>query len=63
MTKKYKEEKPEIVTDEHLMFLDSLRKSGITYTRAIESFLQIQFGLDESDARKVLAYWTSGNAS
>ena len=63
MTKKNKEEKPGIVTDEHVLFLDSLRKSGITYTPAVESFLQIQFGLDESDARKVLAYWESSNAS
>ena len=57
MTENNNVEKPKIVIDEHLLFLDNLRKSGITNARAVNSFFQIEFGLDKHEARKVVEYW------
>lgn len=51
-------EKPEIVTDEYLDYLDSLRESGITNMFGAGPYLTNAFPeLDKDDARKVLSYW------
>jgi hypothetical protein len=53
-----KVERPEIVTEEHLVFLDDLRESGVTNMHGAGSYLQDEFGFDDSkDAAIVLNYW------
>lgn len=49
--------RPEIVTDEHLEYLDNLRESGVTNMFGAGSYLQEEFGLNKTDARNVLTYW------
>lgn len=50
-------EKPDIVDDEHLEFLDNLRESGITNMVGAGHFLQRKFPLKKSEASTVLRYW------
>ena len=51
-------EKPNIVNDEHLEFLDRLRESGKTNMFGAAPFLQKRFPeLAMSEASKVLAHW------
>lgn len=49
--------RPNIVKDEHLTFLDSLRESGITNMFGARPYLIEEFGVSKSDASKVLSYW------
>ena len=52
-------ERPEIVRDEHLDFLDQLRESGVTNMFGAAPHLQDAFPdeLNKQDARQVLLYW------
>jgi hypothetical protein len=50
-------ERPEIVFDEHLEYLDNLRDSGETNMFGAVPYLVRVFRLSKADARIVLAYW------
>jgi len=50
-------EKPEIVTDKHLEFLDGLRESGITNMFGAAPYIQNEFGVNNQDAYSILTYW------
>jgi hypothetical protein len=51
-------EKPEYLTEEHLLYLDQLRESGVTNMFGAVSFILLQFpDLSEQQAKKVLIYW------
>lgn len=51
-------EKPDYCTDDHLIFLDDLRKSGVTNMFRAAPFLEDHFeDLTSSKSRKVLQYW------
>ena len=50
-------ERPEIVEDEHLEYLDMLRKSGITNMFASCDYIQRVFDMNRHEAKEVLSYW------
>ena len=50
-------EKPEIVTDEHLLFLDYLKKSEKINMYAATPRIVKEFGVGRPDARLILKYW------
>ncbi len=50
-------DRPEIVNDEHLEYLDGLRESGATNMFGAGSYLEGTFGLNSRDARTILQYW------
>ncbi len=50
-------EKPGIVTDEHLQFLDELRDSGVTNMYGAEGYIQDEFNIPMVEAREILEYW------
>ena len=50
-------ERPEIVENKHLVYLDELRESGVTNMYGATPYLQIEFNLDKDDARTILKYW------
>lgn len=50
-------DKPNIVTKEHLEYLDNLRESGVTNMYGVTPYLQNEFYLDKKDARSILMYW------
>ena len=50
-------EKPEIVTEEHLIYLDDLRESGVTNMFGAGQYLEDDFGLSRDEAREILTYW------
>jgi hypothetical protein len=52
-----KVERPTIVTDEHLIYLDKLRVSGTTNMFGAGPYVAAAFGLDKQDAREVVLYW------
>jgi hypothetical protein len=56
-------ERPKIVKNEHLEYLDELRESGVTNMFGAGGYLVDEFGLKAKDARIVLVYWmeTFGN--
>ena len=49
--------RPDIVTDEHLAFLDDLRTSGVTNMFGAGAYLEAEFGLERKEARGILSYW------
>jgi len=49
--------KPAIVKDKYLVYLDDLRKSGETNIFALGGYLQKKFGVKVSDALEILLYW------
>ena len=49
--------RPDIVEDEHLIYLDELRESGVTNMWGAASFVAREFGLDRTDSKDVLKYW------
>lgn len=51
------DQKPEGLEDEHLLFLDDLRESGITNMYGASPYLARAFDLDSDTARAYLAYW------
>ena len=50
-------ERPEIVIDEHLEYLNELRESGETNMFGAGEYLEDEFDLCNSDARIILKYW------
>lgn len=52
-------ERPKIVTDEHLKYLDNLRESGVTNMYGAGQYLSAEFSeLSEwRNAKTVLRYW------
>ena len=50
-------ERPDIVDDEHLEFLDDLRISGETNMYGAGTYLEDEFAIDRISARTILAYW------
>ena len=54
---KNKVEKPEIVTNEHLVFLDDLKKSRTINMCAATPRIVEEFGVGRSDAMLILKYW------
>ena len=51
-------EKPEFLTEEHLVYLDRLRESGVTNMFGAAPFILDQFPeLTEKEAKQVLTYW------
>jgi hypothetical protein len=51
------EDRPEIVEDAYLTYLDVLRESGVTNMFGACPYLQEEFFLSQEDARSVLFYW------
>lgn len=50
-------ERPPIVTDEHLEYLDALRLSGVTNMYGAAPYLTEHFDLTTTEARAVLVFW------
>ena len=50
-------DRPSIVTDEHLEYLDELRDSGDTNMFGARPYLAVEFGLSKNEAREILSYW------
>jgi len=50
-------EKPSIVTENYLVFLDKLRESGVTNMFGAAPYLTKEFKLTDHQARNVLSYW------
>ena len=50
-------DRPEIVTDEHLEYLDKLRESGETNMFGAGPYVQTEFGVDKYDAQDIVMYW------
>jgi hypothetical protein len=50
-------ERSEIVTDEHLAYLDDLRDSGATNMFGAAEYVKDAFGVSRSDAKTILRYW------
>ena len=50
-------ERPELVEDQHLTYLDNLRKTGVTNMHGAASYLVGRFSLQRKDARTILTYW------
>ena len=49
--------RPEIVTDEHLTYLDELRDSGVTNMFGAPAFIEDEFDVSKSEARDITSYW------
>ena len=50
--------RPDIVKEEHLLFLDELRMSGITNMFGASQYVEDWFDLDRDQARQIVVYWT-----
>jgi hypothetical protein len=50
-------ERPEIVQDQHLVFLDELRESGVTNMFGAGPYLVETFGVSHGESLVILAYW------
>ena len=50
-------DRPDVVNDEHLIFLDDLRASGVTNMFSAAHYIQDQFEVDYEQAKTILAYW------
>lgn len=55
--KTWKAERPDFCDDEHLEYLDALRKSGATNMFAAAPYLEDAFDMDQKEARAILIYW------
>ena len=49
--------RPDFVTEEHLLYLDDLRESGVTNMYGAGTYLEEAFELSREKATKILAYW------
>ncbi len=45
------------VLDEHLEYLDLLRKSGVTNMFGAANYLVDEFSISKIEAREILSYW------
>ena len=50
-------ERPEVVTDDMLDYLDLLRETGATNMFGAAPFVQEEFELSRDESRTVLTYW------
>ena len=50
-------DRPEIITDEHLEYLDDLRESGETNMMGARPYLVDEFLLEPAEASAILSYW------
>lgn len=50
-------QRPEVVEERHLRFLDELRESGETNMYGARPYLQVAFGLEKQVASTILDYW------
>ena len=50
-------ERPKVVTEEHLEYLDDLRESGRTNMFGAAKYLTNEMGVDRVDARVITIYW------
>lgn len=57
METKTKIERPAIVTDKHLVYLDTLRDSGATNMFGAGAYLVSRFNLKRAEANTILTYW------
>ena len=48
---------PEGVEEEHLVYLDNLRESGVTNMWGAGAYLQSRFAVKRKDATTILMYW------
>ena len=52
-----KQDKPKIITEEHLTYLDNLRESGVTNMFGATEYIEREFSVSKKDAREILSYW------
>jgi len=50
--------RPDVVDDEYLEYLDTLRKSGVTNMYGACAYLEEEFWIGRKDAETILLYWT-----
>ena len=50
-------DRPEIVEDQHLKYLDELRESGATNMLAARPYVEREFGVSPRQAGEILKYW------
>ena len=50
-------ERPELVNDEHLTYLDELRESGVTNMFGAGEYVEDEFGVTRNVGNKILSYW------
>jgi len=50
-------DRPEVITEEMLLYLNDLRESGIINMFGAGIYLQDEFSLNRQDAKVVLMYW------
>jgi len=53
------EGRPDVVTDEHLTYLDELRKSGVVNMFGARTYIEDEFGIGSNEAGEILKYWMS----
>ena len=49
--------RPEGITDEHLIYLDNLRKSSKTNMFGAGEYIQKHFKISREEAKGILLYW------
>jgi uncharacterized protein YciI len=49
--------KPDFVTDEHLEYLDELRKSGSVNMFGARPYVEEEFDISPNEATEILTYW------
>ena len=49
--------RPDFITDEHLEYLDNLRTSGEINMFGATAYLEDEFSIERSVARKITTYW------
>ena len=50
-------ERPELVTEAHLVFLDELRESGETNMFGAAEYIVDEFIISSEEAKTILKYW------
>jgi len=50
-------ERPSIVAEEHLTFLDNLRESGATNMFGAGPYVEQSFGVSSREAKEIVVYW------
>jgi hypothetical protein len=49
--------KPAIVTKDHLVYLDVLRKSGVTNMFGAALYIEKEFSVTKKESRTILTHW------
>jgi hypothetical protein len=50
-------ERPDGITEEHLLYLDGLRESGITNMYGATPYVMEEFDISKAEASKIHLYW------